>query len=373
MDEASFQPKWFSRPGDTLLTLMEHQGLSIEELGREIGCADEILQGIIAGTVAIDRRMAVALSKYLGGTPKFWEAREERYQNSLALVAEAVSRNERGSAWVDQFPHRDLAKYGWIKPSQGRDELLRTYLAYFGVTNPAEWEERYAKFMKQTAFRSSPTFRSKAGPLSAWLRRGEIDAARLHCKQWDREGLRQLLPDIRVLTKAKNPSYFLPRLRRLCAEVGVAVVFVRAPSGCTASGATQFITPKKAMAILSFRHLSDDHFWFTFFHEIAHLLLHGSELTFIDGEEELHTRREKEANEFAERVLVPPARTDELMDLGARREPIIRFAYSLGVAPGIVVGQLQHHGRLRRSQMNHLKRKFSWIEIESAISNHGSE
>ena len=39
------------------------------------------------------------------------------------------------------------------------------------------------------------------------------------------------------------------------------------------------------MIILSFRYLSDDHFWFTFFHEIGHLLLHKEDLTFIDGEE----------------------------------------------------------------------------------------
>jgi hypothetical protein len=39
------------------------------------------------------------------------------------------------------------------------------------------------------------------------------------------------------------------------------------------------ISPNKAMVILSFRYLSDDHFWFTFFHEIAHLLLHNASLT----------------------------------------------------------------------------------------------
>jgi Zn-dependent peptidase ImmA (M78 family) len=148
---------------------------------------------------------------------------------------------------------------------------------------------------------------------------------------------------------------------------------VRAPSGCTASGATQFISPHKAMVILSFRYLSDDHFWFTFFHEIAHLLLHSSELTFIDGEEELLNKMEKEANEFSERVLIPVNRRDELMDLNPRRENIIRFAYSVGVSPGIVVGQLQPHHIIKPSQMNYLKRRFKWDEIESAISSPESE
>ncbi|MFX9089566.1 ImmA/IrrE family metallo-endopeptidase, partial [Acinetobacter baumannii] len=44
------------------------------------------------------------------------------------------------------------------------------------------------------------------------------------------------------------------------------------------------LTPEKAMVLLSFRHLSDDHFWFTLFHEFAHLLLHNNQ-TFIDTDD----------------------------------------------------------------------------------------
>ena len=121
------------------------------------------------------------------------------------------------------------------------------------------------------------------------------------------------------------------------------------------------------MIILSFRHLSDDHFWFTFFHEIGHLLLHKADLTFIDGEGSISGKMEKEANEFAEDVLVPSARRSELLDLKPSREAIIRFAYSLGVSAGIVVGQLQHHGVIKPNQMNYLKRRFKWEQIETAV------
>jgi hypothetical protein len=55
-----------------------------------------------------------------------------------------------------------MAKNGWLKRSRVQDELIKAYLAYFGVANPAEWKERYARFLKQTAFRSSPKFQSKA-------------------------------------------------------------------------------------------------------------------------------------------------------------------------------------------------------------------
>jgi HTH-type transcriptional regulator/antitoxin HigA len=367
MVEVSFQPDWFSKPGDTLLMLMERHELTAESLAKKLGCSDAVVRGLITGTVAIDKNLAEALSKYVGGTPKFWQARQAKYQSALSRTAEAVPK-KAAAEWIKEFPHADMTKSGWITQSRTRDDLIKGYLAYFGVNDPAEWEDRYADFLKVTAFRTSQVFKSKVGPLSAWLRQGEIAAAQVQCAPWNPKAVRKRIEEIRVLCKAKNPGYFLPRLRRICAEVGIAVVFVRAPSGCAASGATRFVAPSKAMIILSFRYLSDDHFWFTLFHEIGHLLLHRDNLTFIDGEGKIQSKMEDEANEFSERVLIPENRREELMDLSPGRESIIRFAYSIGVSAGIVVGQLQHRKVIGPQQMNFLKRRFDWQEIQSAIA-----
>jgi HTH-type transcriptional regulator / antitoxin HigA len=366
MTEAAFQPDWFSKPGDTLLALMEQRELTSDGLAKKLGCSQVVVDGLLSGAVAVDGSLAHALSRHVGGTPKFWETRQARYQAALSRAASVVSQDAAAS-WIDLFPHADLAKNGLVRRTRNRNELLKAYLAYFGVNNPQEWEERYADFLERTAFRTSPSYQSKVGPLSVWLRQGEIEATRTQCGQWDGPALKRRLSDLRVLCKAKNPSYFLPRIRRICSEVGVAVVFVRAPSGCTASGAARFISPNKAMIVLSFRHLSDDHFWFTFFHEIGHLLLHNADLTFIDGEAHVSDAMEKEANDFSEHLLIPEDRRDDLMDLSPRRESIIRFAYSVGVSAGIVVGQLQHRGILNRKQMNYLKRRFHWEQIEAAL------
>jgi HTH-type transcriptional regulator/antitoxin HigA len=321
---------------------------------------------LLAGTVAIDADLAEAPSKHVAGTPKFWQVRQAKYQSALFRAAEAVPP-KTGADWVKRFPHSDMAKSGWIKETRKRDELLKAYLGYFGVNDPAEWEDRYANFPRSTAFRTSQTYKSKIGPLSVWLRQGEIEAAQMHCTPWNPKALRERLQEMRVFSKAKNPSYFLPRIRNMCAELGIAVVFVRAPSGCTASGATRFVYPGKAMVILSLRYLSDDHFWFTFFHEIGHLLLHNESLTFIDEEETVPNEMEKEANTFSARVLIPEHRREELMDLKPNRESIIRFAYSVGVSAGVIVGQLQHHKVIKQNQLNFLKRRFDWPQIESAL------
>ncbi|MET4033598.1 MULTISPECIES: ImmA/IrrE family metallo-endopeptidase [unclassified Bradyrhizobium] len=367
MPDASFQPDWFSKPGDTLLTLMEQRELSSETLAHRLGCKQSVIHGLLSGAVAVDDAFAEGLAKYVGGTPAFWRTRQTKYVEALDRAADAVPK-DRGAEWLRHFPHRDIADYGWVASGSSRENLVKAYLAYFGVSTPEEWSERYESSMKETAFRTSPTFSSRVGAISAWLRRGEIEASAISSGEWNPKRLRQSIQSMRVLTRARAPSYFLPRLRRLCAEAGVAVVFVRAPSGCTASGATRFISPDKAMVILSFRYLSDDHFWFTFFHELGHLLLHKSSLTFVDGEPGISGALESEANDFAADVLIPRDRRDELMDLPARSKQIMRFAYSLGVSSGIVVGQLQHRSVIRRNQMNGLKRRFNWQQITSVIS-----
>src|SRR5262245_53695423 len=133
----------------------------------------------------------------------------------------------------------------------------------------------YVGLQQIAAFRTSPSFDSQPSAVAAWLRQGEIETEAFDCNHWDPIRFRESLADIRSLTRQKEPRRFIPALQRCCAESGVAVAIVRAPKGCRASGATRFLTRHKALLMLSFRYLTDDQFWFTFFHEAGHLLLHG--------------------------------------------------------------------------------------------------
>ncbi len=113
------------------------------------------------------------------------------------------------------------------------------------------------------------------------------------------------------------------------------------------------------MIVLSFRHKSDDHFWFSFFHEAGHLILHDKKALFIEDGSEVTDEEEKEANDFASNLLVPPEHRFELESLPARSKAIIRFAVRLGVSPGVIVGQLQYKRIISFNQMNNLKRRYT--------------
>jgi HTH-type transcriptional regulator / antitoxin HigA len=236
---------------------------------------------------------------------------------------------------------------------------LTACLDFFDVPDLDAWYARYSRPLEMAAFRTSASFDSQIGSVAAWLRKGEIESTSIECKPWDADGFAAALSKIRPLTRKRNTLHFLPELVRLCANSGVAVAIVRTPAGCRASGSTRFITPTKALLMLSFRYLSDDHFWFTFFHEAGHLLLHGKKALFIEGDT-ISSTEETQANEFSARLLVPAELESELKHLPIDRLAIRRFAKTVGVSPGIVLGQLQYRGLARQNQLNSLKTRFKW-------------
>jgi Zn-dependent peptidase ImmA (M78 family) len=80
----------------------------------------------------------------------------------------------------------------------------------------------------------------------------------------------------------------------------------------------------------------------------------------LESNETAEAKLEDEANEHAAQMIVPFEIREEMLSLSASRFPIIEFAKSAGVAPGLIVGQLQHAGILGFNQMNHLKRRYQW-------------
>lgn len=357
----SFLPDWVSPPGETIVDILNERRIPIAEFSKRLGRSLEDVEKIISGKYRLTSSIACQLEQELGATAKFWEVRESQYRKDL-LQLKSKSLTNIEKQWVKDFPTNDMANFGWINPGKTVAEKLSEILDFFEVDDIPHWERRYQQVLSSVSFRKSPTFDAHDGATIAWLRQGERIAEEMNCKPWSAESLSESLRELRSLTKESEPSKFVPRVQEICAASGVAVVIARAPSGCRASGATRFISSDRALVLLSFRYLSDDHFWFSFFHEIAHILLHKRTDIFIEGKDMHISEEEAQADAFSEQILIPSEYFEEMMALTAEYRPILRFAKRLGISSGIVVGQLQHYGRLKRSQMNKLKVRYTWSD-----------
>jgi len=356
-----YRPNYAVLPGDVLSDELELREMSQQELSRRTGLTPKHIVSIIKGKAPITPETALKFERTIGMPANYWLNLESNYQEIKARLAEE-EKLEADLTWLQRVPVAAMAKLGWIERHKDKKGQLKEVLKFFGIASVDQWDDMWPRL--SVAYRQSNQNTVFPEAVSAWLRKGELEAASIHCAPYNKQAFRQALDQIRALTDMP-PQEFVPKMQALCAEAGVAVVFVPSLPKTGVSGATRWIHSNKAVIQLSLRYRSNDHLWFTFFHEAGHILLHGKKDLFIEkannSSNGLDEEKEAEANHFAENELIPRRELEKLIESGARtKAAICAFAKQVGIAPGIVVGQLQHRGFLDFKHCNDLKYFYSW-------------
>jgi addiction module HigA family antidote len=359
MAKNQYNPTEVSPPGETLLEVLEERGLTQAELAERTGRPKKTINEIVKGKTAITPETALQLERVLGVPASFWNARETHYRESLAKRDE-VERFESELEWIEKFPLKEMVRQRLIPKCPDKLSYLYSLLRFFGVASPAQWHAVWRDAaLPHVAFRKSK--KSDQYALSAWLRSGQIAGEKAECRDYSADAFRSVLVEIRRFTLLP-PIQFQPLLEEICGKCGVVVVFIRELPGSGASGATFWTMGyTRPVLMLSLRYKTDDHLWFTFFHEAAHILLHGKKEMFIEGLKS-EDDREAEANQASGNFLIPPERLKNFLARPGRIscDGISRLATELGIAPGIVVGRLQHDKMMPNSHCNGLKRRLEW-------------
>ncbi|MFE0326739.1 ImmA/IrrE family metallo-endopeptidase [Streptomyces sp. NPDC058960] len=357
---AAGEPDYAVPPGSTILEFLEESGMTQREFALRSGLSTKHLNQLIKGIVSLSPEVAERLEKVTGIKTRFWNRLEADYQSTRKRLRNAWDP-ALFESWYKSLPVRELVKRGQV-PEEPSDKASRwdQLLAFFGVSSLDAWMELYEK--PAAAFRQTKAFEAKVGAVAAWLRLGEVAAQAIACDPFDKRGLQSELARLRSLTLLP-PEQFEPDLVKTCARNGVAVVFVKEIAGSRACGATRWLSPNKAIVQLSLRYKTDDQFWFTVFHELGHVLLHGKQDVLVESDRnsEVEDPRETEANQFARDLLIPPQeakRLDTLRSISSVRG----FAREIGIAPGVVVGRLHHEKKWPHSWGNGLKRRFELVE-----------
>jgi addiction module HigA family antidote len=362
----SFDPDYAVPPGQLIEEYLRDRNMSARELARRCGRSPKLITEIILGKAPVEPETALQLERALNVDASIWLGFESEYRLRLARIGEDERLAEH-LQWAKRFPFKSLAQRGLISDSYQGVSLVRAILRFFGAGSVDACKGRCRELINAD-FRTSPTFSSNLEPLAAWLRIGEIRASDTQTEPYDRNKFLQALQKIRTLT-AKPIAEAYPEAARLCAEAGVVFVVEPPFEKVVASGVSWWLSPKKAVIQQSLRFKKNDHFWFTFFHEAAHILLHSRKAVFIDdnkGGGNVAPELEQQANDWAEEFLVPQAAMLSFLKRFRRTEDdVIAFANQLSIAPGIVVGQLQHRGVIRWGEMNGLRMACGWGDVVS--------
>ena len=332
-----YVPDYLVTPGEVLEEYLDHTGLTQVSLAERTGLSKKTINEIVKAKSAITAETALKLERTLGRPAHFWSNLERQYQEDKTRLADKI-RLEEDLHWLDLFPINEMAKLGWIQKSKEKIQQLDALLRFFAVASPERWETIWTREL-QAAFRKKISSPKDMAVISAWLRKGELLAQEQYCahpvatSKYDRQKFKNSLAEIRKLT-IECSEVFVSKLQPICAAAGVIIIFVPALPKLGTYGATRRFNDKYIMQ-LSLYGKTNDELWFTIFHEAFHI---------INDSRGEHQKEEK-ADTFSQNTLIPP---DELHFLSfvstLTLSQVKNFAASIGIAPGIVVGRLQHDG-----------------------------
>jgi HTH-type transcriptional regulator / antitoxin HigA len=355
-----YQPDYPVAPGNTLRSTLNRRGLTQADVAQRTGLSMKHINQIVQGVAPITPETALLLERVTDVSARYWNSLEARYRERLAREENREHLAE-DTEWLKELPIKELMRRGILDARDDKPTQVEKACRFFGVADPERWRKVWLAPL--VSFRQSPTLAADAGAVATWLRLGELEASMIETEPFDGRRFRDALTEIRALTTRRS-EVALKRLKTICARAGVAVVFLPDIGKTRACGAAKWLTPTKAMIQLSDRFKADDQFWFSFFHEAAHLLLHSKKELFVSNGygDNVSPKEENEANSFAASQLIPRRYESRLSTLRTA-DDVRAFARELGIAPGIVVGRLHKEGVWGWNRGNTLKQKISFSDL----------
>jgi len=354
--EKKYLPNIAIPPGETLLELLETNNMTQAELAIRMDMSKKHINHIIKGKTSITVETALKLEKIFELPASFWLNLEANYQETKARLDNQDNKAEKKLA--AEIPYSDMVSLGWVKKAKDINEKIENLRNFFRVFDLTSIEKVY-----NAAYRVSKSQKASPLALAAWLERGEYLSRDIETNKFSRKLLKSYLPVFREMTNL-DPQVFINDLKEKLAECGVAFVMVPALTGTYAHGAVKWISPEKALLQLSLRYKYADIFWFSFFHEIGHILLHSKKETFIEYETTESKKIEKEADSFAEGILIPQSEYNDFINENEFTvESVINFAKKVNVVPGIIVGRLQYDKIIGYNQLYNLRKKYDWNQF----------
>ena len=338
-------------PGATIKEQLEDRGMNQKEFAARMDMSEKHVSNLINGEVKITPDTAYKLEIVLGVPAEFWNNLEAVYRSKIAK-AKAENAMDADMEIARKFPYSEMAKYDWVPVTKEPKEKVLNLRKYFEVVQLSLLDNE--QITKIACRRLATTEKSNLA-LIAWAQRVKIQSRNISVEPINLDRLVDFIPKFKHMTLL-DPKDFVPQLKMDFARCGIALVFVPHLKGSFLHGAS-FVDGNKIVIGITARGKDADRFWFSLFHEIAHILLgHIGQFGGISEEDE------KRADRYARDMLIEQ---DAFLAFKEKkdysRQSVLMFAKEQGIAPGIVVGRMQTERMLLYNELNDLKEKYKIV------------
>jgi plasmid maintenance system antidote protein VapI/Zn-dependent peptidase ImmA (M78 family) len=344
-----YAPDIVFHPAATLNEKLEEMGMSKKEFALRTGKPEKTIIAVLKEESSLTPEMAILFENVTQIPAQFWINKQARYNEYIARKKHADAIAE-SSEWAKQFPYAEMAKHNWVASTRNVEDKTNNLLSFFGVASHSAWEKLYVETELKVAAYTSLKQSHQPHAISAWLRQGELQAKQIEAPDFDVKKLKSNIPAMRQIM-VEQPVNFFEQLQVLCLQAGVILLFTPKLPKVPLSGSTRWLNHTPLIQLTA-RYKKNDSFWFTFFHELGHIILHGKKYISLENIDfaAADPQKEEEAHQFAvSQTFTNEQKLEVLENSTINEQEIINFAKKFNTHPAMIIGRLQHDGYIHFS------------------------
>ncbi len=352
-------PARLIHPGEILREELQERGISQKDFAGQIGVHATHLNEFIKGKRDLNENLAMKLEKHLGIPYKVWMNLHNGYIYDKKTI-EGNMKDEQAAAEYETacssiFNINILYKKLGITDTSCKrrvSELKKSYS--FDLLSSAELREHVAGLYKH-----SDKVPMDDKNLLTWLLLNvkAIESCDMPASPYKKGDGNTAA--IQIAEMANNRSLSVDKIKSVLSDNGIAYVKVpkidKVPVDAysTCKGGCPIIT-------VTYRYDDMDKLAFDILHELYHIDNHLSAdaeaFISVEGTEYSTDPKEKEANEYARRTLIPDEKWDKIMSAGSNSlspyrivNIVAKKAKEYGISPSIAVARYKHDANWYRT------------------------
>ena len=327
-----------------------------DEFAKRLGITGKQVSLLLKEEANITADIAYKLSKLLGTSVELWLTLQAKY-DAFKIEEEQEELFEEEKKVYKMIDRKFLLNLNIIDKNDKINECVAKLRHASMVSSLTIHYKNDICCSYRTAVEKEETIENVVCR-NVWVSIANSLAMKENVSLFNEQKLIDNIPYMRSMTLMK-PEEFYPKLKSLLSECGVSLVILPSLKNSNINGVVKWYNSNKnVMMALNTRGAYNDKFWFSFFHELKHVLqkvkrkmiVNDSVNKVIDG------ILEYEADKFARDTLIDDNLFAKLNNYS--EYSIIAFAKKINIHPGIVVGRLQKDGKIKYSQFNYLKEKY---------------
>lgn len=336
-------------PGEIIADELDARGWTQADLADIMGRPLQAINEIIRGAKQITPSTAMQLSQAFGNSAEQWIRLEMLYRLWLAR-SQTNSDIAIRSSLYSIAPIREMVKRGWVPDNCDLQQTIASLCAFYNVTSLDNIS------LIKARYRQSRETRAGLQIQHTWLQRTCNLASKQNIQPFTRQTFKVACDQLEHLMTDPMDINQIPTV---LAKTGIRFVIVPNLPGAYIDGAVTYLNGLKSHPIvaLTLRFDRIDNFWFTLWHELAHIAL-GHSGTIIDELDSTgENKQEKDADLLAAKFNIPEepyTRFRKSSNGRYTRKAVETFATEIHRHPGIVVGQLHRDGMAYSNMRNYL-------------------